>query len=47
MRGLRISFGGLTPDEISRGIEIIGETAAQELAATASRASFEPAAALV
>ena len=46
-RGLRISFGGLTPDEISRGIQIIGETASQDLAAISSRASFEPAAALV
>ncbi len=46
-RGLRISFGGLTPAVISRGIRIIGETAAEGLAAVAARASFEPAAALV
>lgn len=46
-RGLRISFGGLTPSEIIRGIRIIGETAGEELAAVAARASFEPAAALV
>ena len=46
-RGLRISFGGLTPDQITRGIRILGETAAEQLAATDARASFEPAAALV
>lgn len=46
-RGLRISFGGLTPAEIGRGIKIIGETAAEELTAAVSRAAFEPAAALV
>ena len=47
VRSLRISFGGLTPDQITRGIQIIGEAAAEQLAATAARASFEPAAALV
>jgi len=46
-RALRISFGGLTPDQITRGIRIIGETAAEQLAVTVARASFEPAAALV
>ena len=46
-RGLRISFGGLTPDQITRGIRVMGEIAAEQLAANAARASFEPAAALV
>lgn len=46
-RGLRISFGGLKPDEITRGIRMIGEAAAEQLAARAREASFEPAAALV
>lgn len=47
LRGLRISFGGLKPDEITRGIRIIGEAAGEQLAATAAHASFEPVAALV
>ncbi|MBV9303298.1 MAG: PLP-dependent aminotransferase family protein [Acidobacteriaceae bacterium] len=47
LRGLRISFGGLTPQQITRGIQIIGEAAARELKARAEEASFEPAAALV
>lgn len=46
-RGLRISFGGLAPEEIRRGIEIIGEAAQEELAASATNANFEPVAALV
>ncbi len=46
-RALRISFGGLAPDQITRGIRIIGETAAEQLSATAARVSLEPAAALV
>jgi 2-aminoadipate transaminase len=46
-RGMRISFGGLRPDEITRGIRIIGEIAADELAASASKVSLEPVAALV
>ncbi len=46
-RGLRISFGGLAPDEITRGIQIIGEAAREELAASAKKVSFEPVAALV
>jgi 2-aminoadipate transaminase len=45
-RGLRISFGGLTPEEITRGIQIIGETAARGLAAPRNE-SREPVAALV
>ncbi len=47
LRGLRISFGGLSPQEITRGIQIIGETAAEELAASAAQTNFEPMAALV
>jgi 2-aminoadipate transaminase len=46
-RALRISFGGLAPREISRGIQIIGEVANEQLAASATRAPFEPAAAFV
>ncbi|MBV9611101.1 MAG: PLP-dependent aminotransferase family protein [Acidobacteriaceae bacterium] len=46
-RGLRISFGGLAPEEITRGVQIIGECAREELAASAASISFEPAAALV
>jgi 2-aminoadipate transaminase len=46
-RGLRISFGGLAPEQITRGIQILGETARRELAFTAVSANFEPAAALV
>ena len=46
-RGLRISFGGLTPQQITRGIQIIGETAARELAAITVSMSFEPATAVV
>ncbi len=42
--GFRISFGGLTPDSILRGIRIIGQAASAELA---RHASLEPAAALV
>lgn len=46
-RSLRISFGGLTPDEITRGIRIIGEAAKEQLAAIAARADLEPAVAMV
>lgn len=46
-RGLRISFGGLTPDQIVRGIQILGETIARELTAAQSIAAYEPEAALV
>ncbi len=47
MRSLRISFGGLSPEQITRGVRILGETAARELAAAPANESFEPAAALV
>lgn len=46
-RGLRISFGGLPPEQITRGIQILGEVAAAELAASTADANFQPAAALV
>lgn len=46
-RGLRISFGGLSPEEITRGMQILGQAAAAELAVDASAARWEPAAALV
>jgi 2-aminoadipate transaminase len=46
-RGLRISFGGLGPEQITRGIRILGEVARRELAASAVPASFEATAALV
>ena len=46
-RGLRISFGGLRPDEITHGIRVIGEVATEELAASASKVGLEPIAALV
>jgi 2-aminoadipate transaminase len=46
-RGLRISFGGLAPDQIQRGIEIIGGCGMRELEATAHIESGEPAAVLV
>lgn len=46
-RSLRISFGGLAPEEITRGMQILGEAASQELAANPADIHFEPAAALV
>lgn len=46
-RGLRLSFGGLAPEQITRGVQILGEAAGRELAAGAVSANFEPAAALV
>ena len=46
-RGLRISFGGLTPDQIIRGIQILGDTVAAQLAAVLNFAAYEPEAALV
>jgi 2-aminoadipate transaminase len=47
IRGLRISFGGLSPEQIARGIQILGEAAESELAADAAGNDLEPAAALV
>ncbi len=46
-RSLRISFGGLKPEQITRGIRMLGEAAAMELAANRSAGDFEAAAALV
>jgi 2-aminoadipate transaminase len=42
---LRLSFAGLTPDDIRKGIEILGRIVAAELAG--ARQSFEPAPAMV
>jgi 2-aminoadipate transaminase len=46
-RGLRISFGGLSPEEIRRGIQILGESAAVEMNALLSAGGREPLPALV
>jgi 2-aminoadipate transaminase len=46
-RSLRISFGGLPPEGIRRGIQILGSIASAELTASRNTISFEPAAALV
>ena len=46
-RGFRLSFGGLTPDEIVRGLKILGEAAQAELATLTQSAPLEPVAALV
>jgi DNA-binding transcriptional MocR family regulator len=47
VRGLRISFGGLSSEQITRGIQILGQTAVSELAAHSANISLEPLAALV
>jgi 2-aminoadipate transaminase len=46
-RGFRISFGGLQPHHIRRGIEIIGECADQELHKVNGAAAYESTAVLV
>lgn len=46
-RGLRISFGGLSPAEIQGGIQILGESAAFEMNALLSAGGREPLPALV
>ncbi len=46
-RGLRISFGGLSPENIRRGLRIIGELASVELQRGRAVESEEPASALV
>ena len=46
-RSLRISFGSLSPEQITRGLKLLGQTAVEELAAQTARLSFEPAPALV
>ena len=46
-RGLRISFGGLPPGRITRGIQLIGEAARAVLGTHSAQWNHEPAAALV
>lgn len=46
-RGLRISFGGLAPDQITRGIEILGHCATRALDVSNVPAAYEAAAVLV
>lgn len=46
-RGFRLSFGGLTPNEIRRGLQILGEGIAAEMAAWLSAGAREPMPALV
>lgn len=46
-RGLRISFGGLTPDQITQGIRLLGEASQAAFDVQAPELNWEPAAALV
>lgn len=46
-RGLRVSFGGLAPGQITRGIKFIAEAATEELRALKTSARLEPVAAVV
>lgn len=46
-RGLRLSFGGLLPEQIERGVRVIGEAAQRELQASATHVNQEPVTALV
>ncbi len=46
-RGLRVSFGGLAAHQITRGIEILGECAARELALSDGSRNYESTAVLV
>jgi len=46
-RGLRISFGGLSPADITRGIKILGGIARTQLISYRTRAPLEAASALV
>ncbi len=46
-RGLRISFGGLPPQSIARGIAILGAIAKEQLASQHARTAPEPMPALV
>ncbi len=46
-RGLRLSFGGLLPEQIERGVRVIGETARRELQASTTEVSQVPVTALV
>jgi DNA-binding transcriptional MocR family regulator len=45
--GLRLCFGGLTPDEIQAGVSILGEIFSAELDRTQSARGLEPAPAMV
>jgi 2-aminoadipate transaminase len=47
LRGLRISFGGLSVEQITLGMRIVGEAAGRELSAAAANRNLEPTAALV
>ncbi len=46
-RGLRVSFGGLTPEQITRGIKLIAEAAMEELNMLNANSRLEPMAAVV
>jgi 2-aminoadipate transaminase len=46
-RGLRISFGGLPPEQIAQGIRLLGEAARAALDVQALELNWEPAVALV
>ena len=46
-RGLRVSFGGLTPEQITRGVKLIAEAAMEELRMLNANARLEPVAAVV
>jgi len=46
-RGLRVSFGGLTPEQITRGIKLIAEAAMEELGMLNAHSRLEPVAAIV
>ena len=46
-RGLRVSFGALTPEQITRGIRLIAEATAEELRMLNAHARLEPLAAIV
>ena len=45
--GLRLSFAGLTPEQIRTGVSILGEIFSTELERTRSARSLEPAPAMV
>jgi len=47
MRGLRISFGSLSPETIAHGIAILGSIAKEQFAGHQARARLEPVAAVV
>lgn len=46
-RGLRLSFGGLTPEQVTRGIKLISEAVLEELRMLSTTARLEPIAAVV